>query len=269
MTNYCPVCSHPLEKCLELTILGKYDAPLQMCKFCEWAGFISPHWLNESYSTAIAATDTGAVQRSLANTICLSNILLTTNLHLGSCLDYGGGCGLFVRLMRDKGYNYFWYDKFSPNIYAQGFALEDAHTQFDTISLFEVIEHTEHPAEVFSKLINEFSPKLIVFSTELYKSSSLSKNWWYLSLDTGQHISFMTKNTLSHIASLFHYTYFQFMGLHCFASDSSVFRNLLLPRFSASRLLLSMQKRKRKSQLKSKIFTDNTSILAKVRDSRD
>jgi len=265
MSSACPICSSPLVFHSEVTILGKHDCSLHICNFCEWAGFISPHWLNESYSSAISAADTGAVQRSLANSEALSNILISTNLHLGTCLDYGGGCGLLVRLMRDKGYNFFWHDKYSPNIYAQGFALEHIHNKFDTISLFEVIEHTENPRQVFSKLISNFSPKLIVFSSELYTPTSFSRNWWYLSLDTGQHISFMTNRTLSHIASLLNYTYFQFMGLHCFASDSSMLQNLNPPRISINRLQFAMQKRRRKSQLQSKIFTDYNTILTKIR----
>ena len=39
----------------------------------------------------------------------------------GQFLDYGVGYGVFVRLMRDIGFDYFWQDKYTENLFAQGF----------------------------------------------------------------------------------------------------------------------------------------------------
>jgi hypothetical protein len=36
-------------------------------------------------------------------------------------IDYGGGYGLFVRLMRDAGFDYYWFDKFCDNVLSKGF----------------------------------------------------------------------------------------------------------------------------------------------------
>jgi len=36
-------------------------------------------------------------------------------------LDYAGGYGVFVRLMGDIGFNYYWQDKFTPNLLSKGF----------------------------------------------------------------------------------------------------------------------------------------------------
>ena len=40
-------------------------------------------------------------------------------------LDYGGGYGILVRLMRDVGYDFYWFDKYSQNIFAKGFECKD------------------------------------------------------------------------------------------------------------------------------------------------
>ena len=57
-------------------------------------------------------------------------------------LDYGGGSGLFVRLMREKGFNFYYYYKYSLNIFAKGFEVDLKNNfSFEVITVFEVFEH--------------------------------------------------------------------------------------------------------------------------------
>ncbi len=36
-------------------------------------------------------------------------------------MDFGAGHGVFVRMMRDKGFDFFWNDIYCKNLYAKDF----------------------------------------------------------------------------------------------------------------------------------------------------
>ncbi len=36
-------------------------------------------------------------------------------------LDYAGGYGVFTRLMRDIGFDFYWHDPYTQNLFANGF----------------------------------------------------------------------------------------------------------------------------------------------------
>ena len=62
----CPVCSGSMESCFIAQVLGKYPAHYEVCKNCGFLRAQEPHWLDEAYSCAIAAADTGLVMRNIA-----------------------------------------------------------------------------------------------------------------------------------------------------------------------------------------------------------
>ncbi len=113
-------------------------------------------------------------------------------------LDFGSGYGLFVRLMRDYGFNFYWYDRYCENLFADGFEA-DMSEHYDLVTAFEVFEHMEHPIEEIEKILS-FS-RNILFTTELISESPPEiGSWWYYGLDHGQHISFYTKKSLCLVA---------------------------------------------------------------------
>jgi hypothetical protein len=123
----------------------------------------------------------------------------------GKFLDYGGGYGLFVRLMRDKGFDFFWYDKYSENLFSRSFIAFDliGSDDFELITSFEVFEHLVHPIDEISEMMKK--GKSLLFSTELLPKFSIGSvdDWWYFSPDAGQHISFYSEKSLSYLASIF------------------------------------------------------------------
>jgi hypothetical protein len=118
-----------------------------------------------------------------------------------SFVDYGGGNGMFVRMMRDRGFDFYWLDKYAINQFAQGFdAIQD--TKFSVLTAFEVFEHLPQPLEAVEEMFH-YSDSLI-FSTRLMPHrNTLPDEWWYFTLDTGQHLSLYSRESLEIIANKF------------------------------------------------------------------
>lgn len=110
--------------------------------------------------------------------------------------------------------NYYWFDKFAEPLVCRGFEFVDQ--EIEMITAFELFEHFEEP----NKQINEIMQisKEILFTTECYSDSLElpNENWWYYSLDTGQHICFYSKKTLKFIADKYGLNYYQINNMHWF-----------------------------------------------------
>ncbi|MEO8842384.1 MAG: class I SAM-dependent methyltransferase [Kofleriaceae bacterium] len=117
------------------------------------------------------------------------------------CLDYGGGHGVLVRMLRDIGLDFAWFDKYAENLFARGFEGDvDGHHQL--VTAFEVLEHL---AEVDADLTRLFAPEpdLVLVGTELH--SGYKPGWWYFMLESGQHIVFYGARTMAWIGERFGY----------------------------------------------------------------
>ena len=146
-------------------------------------------------------TDTGVLQRNLFFSKITSRIIaIFFNPH-GKFLDYGGGYGLFVRLMRDIGFDFYWYDKYADNIFCKGFEWKEGRKdRIEMITSFETFEHFVEPIKEIEKMVS--ISRNILFSTVLYgETVPAPEKWWYYSFETGQHICFYNMNTLKFIAN--------------------------------------------------------------------
>ncbi|WNC71195.1 methyltransferase domain-containing protein [Thalassotalea psychrophila] len=127
-------------------------------------------------------------------------------------VDYAGGYGVFVRMMRDIGFDYYWDDKYTSNLFAKGFEA-NKNQQVEVVTSFESLEHFVDPLSEIEKMLT--ISNTIMFSTELIpESKSPDPKWWYLGLDHGQHISFYKTETLDFIATKYTLHYQKFMGIH-------------------------------------------------------
>lgn len=130
-------------------------------------------------------------------------------------LDYGGGTGLLVRLLRDVGFEAFWSDEYCQNIFARGFEY-NTKIKPSLITSFEVFEHLPNPKEQIHTMLS-ICPNLL-FSTELLPSEIppyCGKNlWWYYGFSHGQHISFYTKKSLEIIAKSHNLHFYSYRGVH-------------------------------------------------------
>lgn len=133
-------------------------------------------------------------------------------------LDFGGGSGLLVRLLRDVGIDSYWSDKYCENLFARGFEW-DSNTTPTMATCFEVFEHLPNPREEIDSML-KICPNLL-FSTELLPcpipESSGTNTWWYYGFSHGQHISFYTYQSLELIAKNHNLYFYSYGGLHLFS----------------------------------------------------
>lgn len=194
----CKICESELIHLANAKVLNKYDIDYFQCKNCGFVQTEEPYWLSEAYSNAIASSDVGLVFRNTMFSKITSNIIFSIFNYDSKFVDYGGGYGLFVRLMRDMGLDFYWYDKYCDNIFAKGLEAEE-NVPYELLTAFEVFEHFVNPLSDIQNLL-KFSNN-ILFSTELLPESNPNPNeWWYYSLPEGQHVSLYTPKALSEVA---------------------------------------------------------------------
>ncbi len=200
----CRVCEKSAQPFFTKLILGKYRVAYFKCPACGQVQTEAPYWLAEAYGGAASKLDVGMADRCIWS--ALTTVALARRLGIGPqepCLDWGGGTGLFVRLCRDYGMNFFYTDPYAENIFASGFELDKEHPPpaWSCVTAFEVAEHLPRPLADFGQLF-ALSPRHIFFSTVLY--SGQTADWWYFT-DNGQHVAFYTRRSLELIGQ--HYGY--------------------------------------------------------------
>jgi hypothetical protein len=211
----CKVCQSRLNRSHTAVVLGKYEAAYHYCDSCGFLCVHDPHWLDEAYSNAIAALDTGVVARNLAVAAQLV-VVLERLAPAGPYLDVGGGHGLLVRRMRDLGFPFRWSDAYASNHYARGF--EDDGRTYEAVTAIEVLEHLEDPLKSLRMWIETTSADTFIFTQETFDGSPPPKDWWYYARVEGQHISFFQPRTLEYIAGQLdmYYTPIGKLKLHAF-----------------------------------------------------
>jgi hypothetical protein len=185
-------------------VLGRVNVSYFRCISCGYIQTEEPYWLEEAYSFIIADLDVGLVSRNLKSANVVEKILLNHFIPQDQFLDYGGGYGLFVRLMRDRGFNFFRQDKGCQNLFAKGFDITDIPeiSNFSMVTAFEVFEHLLSPCNEASKLL-ALSDTLLI-STEIVPHTPITAldDWWYFAPETGQHIGFFTISSLEYLAQV-------------------------------------------------------------------
>lgn len=196
-------------------VLNKYEIQYFNCLECGFIQTEEPYWLDEAYDESIAKSDTGIVMRNISQAFKLSSLLYLKFDPKAAYLDVAGGYGMLTRLMRDFGFDFYWSDKYSPNLMARGFEQNKSSRNFSAITAFEVMEHVYDPLSFIKENITKHNCNTFIFSTILYKSDNTpEKEWWYYSFDTGQHISFYHKKTLTRIAKILNLNFYSINGIH-------------------------------------------------------
>jgi hypothetical protein len=181
------------------SVLDKYDAHYF---YDDEVGYIfvsRPHWLQEAYSSAIAVTDTGIVMRNARNVNLIERALVQEGYPFSRGVDLGGGHGLFVRGMRDIGFDFYWTDNYAENLFARGF---EAQTVTHSVAAaFEVLEHLENPLAFLRDHRNMYRFDTCFFSATCFDEQKIpDSDWWYWAFETGQHISFYSERALQWMA---------------------------------------------------------------------
>jgi Methyltransferase domain len=212
----CKVCKGHSALLGEASVLKKHSVKYFRCESCGFTQTEDPYWLEEAYSSAIASQDVGIMSRNLINcevTAAVLNLLLP---EVKSSVDYGGGHGVLVRLMRDRGFNYFWRDLHASNDFARGFEAKDTQ-RFDFLTSFEVLEHLVDPVPEISKLM-ELSENVLVSTCLVPEPAPALNDWWYYMPSSGQHVSFYTTKSLEIIAKQFNKHLLSVGSFHLFTA---------------------------------------------------
>lgn len=226
-------------------LLSKYDVGFYRCVDTGFIQTEEPYWLNEAYSSAITKLDVGLVLRNQNLAEVAAPLLLNFFNHEEKFLDYAGGYGLFTRMMRDKGFDFYHTDIYCQNLFAEYQDLKElpAMTRFEAVTAFEVLEHLVNPLKDITAIL-AYSDNLF-FSTELVPAA-VTQDWWYFSLETGQHVSFYTLDALRAIARKFgRQFYSDGQGRHLFTTkelSSDPFVALQPPRPEDPYLVRKMRK---------------------------
>lgn len=201
MNPHCRICDTLSKSIFETTVLKKYQIRYFQCPNCSFIQTEDPFWLEEAYESAITSLDIGLLNRNFFN-LPITTALLYKYFNVKErFLDYGGGYGIFTRLMRDRGFDYFRQDIYCDNLFAKHFDITDISftPQFEMLTAFEVFEHLLNPW-VEIKIMLAFSDH-IFFSTELVPEGLSNNSWWYFMPETGQHISLYSRKSLEFIAN--------------------------------------------------------------------
>lgn len=206
----CKICNNVSGYIFSATILDTYnDVKYYHCSHCGFLQTEEPFWLAEAYVDAIAKLDTGIMERNFGLAKIASAIIYFLFNKDAKFLDYGGGHGIFTRIMRDIGFDFYWYDVYAQNLVAKGFEYVDSIKNFELITAIECFEHFVDPKNEIENLLAV--SKNILFTTQLLPQPiPKPTEWWYYCLKTGQHISFYSKRTLDFIAGkhgLYRYTW--------------------------------------------------------------
>jgi 2-polyprenyl-3-methyl-5-hydroxy-6-metoxy-1,4-benzoquinol methylase len=194
----CKICNSKSDVLFSSKVLHKFVVKYYKCKDCGFVQTETPYWLDEAYSSAITAQDIGLVGRNSYYAPIISLIIKLFYFKKSRFLDYGGGYGIFVRLMRDRGFSFYRYDTYCENMFAVGFD-DLGGSNYELITAFEVFEHLVDPMTEIENMLKKSNN--IFFSTELQPINfSGEKDWWYVMPETGQHISLYTMDALQVIA---------------------------------------------------------------------
>ena len=196
----CRLCGETSSKIFRKKILDKYDVDYFQCSSCQFIQTEEPFWLKESYQNSINIEDSGLLDRNILFARRSATVLYFLFNKRGVFLDYGGGYGLFVRLMRDHGFDFYWNDPFTENLFARGFELKvEKQKRFELVTVFECFEHFVDPIAELERML-PLSDSLL-FSTEIFSSTApLPEEWRYYGFSHGQHVALYSLKSLEYIA---------------------------------------------------------------------
>ncbi len=206
----CRICARPSVPLGNGLVLDKYTVQYYQCPHCRFIQTEEPYWLDEAYASPINISDIGLVGRNVGWAKIVPAIVGALFNANSRFLDYGGGYGLFVRLMRDAGLDFYLYDKHCENLFAREFEVEaQPADSFELVTAFEVFEHLVEPRAELRRMLDY--ARNILFTTVLVPDRTPAlTDWWYYGLEHGQHVALYSRTALAALAQEF--------GLHL-ASD--------------------------------------------------
>ena len=194
----CPIDAAQMAPLFTHELLGRHQVQYHRCPSCGLIATEEPYWLEEAYQNFYTEQDTGALARNNLNALKLPAILALLGLTKGTLIDCGGGYGILVRLLRDKGIQAFRQDKYCPNIFAREYEAEP-NLPADILFMSEVLEHLTDPVTELTRALNDHNCHTLLLTTTIHYAPP-SLDWPYWGFPHGQHIQFHTQASLNALA---------------------------------------------------------------------
>jgi hypothetical protein len=195
----CKICKGLSNIIFTQSVLKKYEVKYYQCSKCYFIQTEEPYWLGEAYENPINIEDTGIIERNNLLSKRTASILFFFFDYNGIFVDYAAGYGIFVRLMRDLGFDYYWTDIYTENIFARGFEYNSQNpNKIEAVTAFECFEHFSEPLQEIEKIFQ--ISENIIFSTEVFNQTAPPLSWEYYSFSHGQHVSFYSIQSLEYLA---------------------------------------------------------------------
>lgn len=184
------------------------DVASYVCTACGSLQTENPYWLAEEYARSGEPDhlnlDTYAADRSLRSRTVAYFLWRLAGFDSAreSLLDWGGGVGLMVRLLRDVGVDAYLHDKYARNHYASGFET-DGSKRYSVVTAFEVLEHFPRPSEDLQPIF-DLRPELLVVTTGIFRGQG--PEWPYLGPAKSEHVFFYSPQAMVWIGTRFGYS---------------------------------------------------------------
>jgi hypothetical protein len=213
----CRVCGRPSRYLFHGRLLGR-DVAYYECDGCRYVQTERPTWLDEAYAEAINISDTGILRRNERNARLVIRILMLLGRLDGRVVDCAGGYGILVRMLRDRGVQALWRDRYCENLLARGFEARD-DTPADLVTAFEALEHFVDPVAEMEALFAR-APSVLVSTDLIATPTPRPGDWWYYAPEHGQHIGFYRLATLRQLAARFgRHLYSDGKAYHLFTTE--------------------------------------------------
>ncbi len=196
----CRLCSNEFINPLFIGRIFEKNINYFDCSQCGYVQTEHPYWLDKSYSSPINNCDTGIMGRNLSNVGLVLATLSVLQSMGGVVVDFAGGYGILVRLLRDRGVEALWTDPYCRNLLAVGF--EYKNEKANLVTAFEAFEHFVDPLIEIEKMF-AVAPNLLISTSLIATPAPQLDQWWYYGLNHGQHIGFFRRKTLMFIAQKF------------------------------------------------------------------
>lgn len=196
----CAICHSTANPHCTAVVLGKYRVDYFQCSRCQFTFTEKPYWLEEAYDSAITRLDLGLVQRNEQLAGMTQAVIMRWFDRRARFIDYGGGYGMLVRMMRDRGFDFYRQDTYCPNLFAETFDVADVPPfRAELITAIEVVEHLPDPVSELEKML-ELTDAILFSTLVLPTPHATPDSWWYFIPHTGQHVSLFSRTSLQVLA---------------------------------------------------------------------
>ena len=218
MTTDCLICRSASDSFAHATIMGTYEIEYFRCRDCQFIQTERPYWLEEAQSQAIGIYDVGMISRNERFARIADRVLKFVYPRAFHCLDYGGGYGMFTRMMRDRGHHFLHRDQRYENLFAPGLEAAPSAKGFDFLTAFEVFEHFAEPHRELERL-DAVADHWLISTEQVPDPAPMPQEWWYYVLEGGQHVSLWSRRALQTVAAHYGRSLTSYRGLHLFSKS--------------------------------------------------